>query len=63
MCVLGLSLHFVIKRIIFWRKNFKNAIFGAMDNFKQASKQKSILTPGNTKRGCIIVHLTSCLTC
>jgi len=39
MCVLGLNLHFAIKRIIFRLKIKKNDIFGAMDNFKWASKQ------------------------
>ncbi len=43
MSAFRLSLHFVIKRIIFRLKIFKNAIFGAMDNFKQASKQKRMV--------------------
>jgi len=43
MCVLGLNLHFVMKRIIFMLKIKKNAIFGTMDNFKQASMQKRMV--------------------
>ena len=41
MCVFGLN--FIIKRIVFRHKIFKNAIFGAEDSFKQASKQKRMV--------------------
>ncbi len=41
MCVFGLSLNFIIKRIIFGAQNLKNTIFGPVDHFKQASEQKN----------------------
>ncbi len=38
MCILGFkSLKFIIKIIIFFAQNFKSAIFGPIDNFKQTS--------------------------
>ena len=40
MCAIGLNLNFIIKRVIFLAQNLKNAIFGAVDNFKHASNQK-----------------------
>ena len=43
MCVSVQNLHFVNEKNIFRLKIFKNAIFGAMDNFNRASKQKRML--------------------
>ncbi len=41
MCVFGLKrFNFIINRTIFLEQNFKNGIFGPVDKFKQASKQK-----------------------
>jgi hypothetical protein len=39
--LLNLSLDFIIKTFCL-AQNFKNAIFGPVDNFKQANKQRKV---------------------